>query len=349
MKEQFGTDFFLQQASFKNWVLGENEADCAYWDTWIAEHPESAPMAFFASKLLAGLPVLASDVTDENIRIEWNKLYNRIQEAEPKRSTSKVVQFLLRAAAVVAFAIISGTLAVYYLFSPVIVEYATEGNSQKKVVLSDGTEIALNNKSSIIVQSSSRFAVPREVWLKGEAYFHVQPMTEESTLKPFIVHTPDLDVKVLGTQFNVNARDSKTKVLLDEGKVVLKIMQQVVADSITMTPGDFVSYASLENKVNTTKTPINSTYVTAWKTGFFQFNKTPVSEVIALAESVLDVKVVLSKPAILKQTITGKIPSKNPDDIFNSISSLFNLTYHKEGSTIYLNELKSDTPSSKKN
>jgi ferric-dicitrate binding protein FerR (iron transport regulator) len=163
------------------------------------------------------------------------------------------------------------------------------------------------------------------------------------------VHTPDLDVKVLGTQFNVNARNSRTKVLLDEGNVMLKIMQQVVADSIAMVPGDFVSYASLENKVSTSKNPVNSNYVTAWKTGFFQFNKTPVSDVIALAESVLDVKVVLSKPAILKQTITGKIPSKNPDDIFNSISSLFNLTYHKEGSTIYLNELKSDTPSSKKN
>lgn len=349
MKEQFGTDFFLQQASFKNWVLGENIADCTYWDTWIAENPENAPMAFFAAKLVSGLPVLASDVTDEQIRAEWNRLYNKIQEVEPKRTTSKVVQFLLRAAAIVAFAIVSGTLAVYYLFSPVIVEYATEGNMQKRVVLSDGTEIALNNKSSIIVQSTSRFAVPREVWLKGEAYFHVQPLNAESGLKPFIVHTPDLDVKVLGTQFNVNARNSRTKVLLDEGKVMLKIMQQVVADSISMVPGDFVSYASLENKVSTAKNPVNSNYVTAWKTGFFEFDKTPVSEVITLAESVLDVKVVLSKPAILKQTITGKIPCKNPDDIFNSLSSLFNLSYKKEGAIIYLTEIKSTSKSSKKN
>lgn len=349
MKEQFGTDFFLQQASFKNWVLGENSADCAFWDSWIAENPEDAPMAFFAAKLVSGLPVLASDVTDEHIRAEWNRLYNRIQEVEPKRTTSKVVQFLLRAAAIVAFAIVSGTLAVYYLFSPVIVEYATEGNAQKRVVLSDGTEIALNNKSSIIVQSTNRFAVPREVWLKGEAYFHVQPMNAESGLKPFIVHTPDLDVKVLGTQFNVNARNSRTKVLLDEGKVMLKIMQQVVADSIAMVPGDFVSYASLENKVSTAKNPINSNYVTSWKTGFFEFDKTPVSEVITLAESVLDVKVVLSKPSILKQTITGKIPCKNPDDIFNSLSSLFNLSYKKEGAIIYLSEINNTSKSSKKN
>jgi ferric-dicitrate binding protein FerR (iron transport regulator) len=114
-----------------------------------------------------------------------------------------------------------------------------------------------------------------------------------------------------------------------------------------MVPGDFVSYTSLENKVNTLKSPINSTYVTAWKTGFFEFDKTPVSDVIAMAESVLDVKVILDKSSVLKQTITGKIPCKNPDDIFNSLSSLFNLSYKKEGATIYLTELINNSKASK--
>jgi len=336
MKEQFSTDFFLQQENFRNWVDGSNTDDCAFWDKWLSENKDIAPMAFLAAKLYAGFSNASETITDEHIRLEWQKISDRIHASENKPSKSRVISFLLRAAAVVAFASLAGTLIAYYLLTPVITEYATNGKSQKKVVLSDGTEIALNNNSFLKTKSAWRFAPPREVWLNGEAYFSVKSHPESAELANFIVHTTDLDVKVLGTQFNVNSHNNKTKVLLDEGKVQLTLNQPIAKNQITMAPGDFVGYTVAENKIETTKAPESCNYITAWKTGFYEFNKTPVSEVIKMAEASLGVVVVIDKPAILKQTITGKIPSKNPEELFNSLASLFNLKFSKKDNTILL-------------
>ncbi|RPD42625.1 FecR family protein [Chitinophaga barathri] len=69
-----------------------------------------------------------------------------------------------------------------------------------KIRLSDGTEVWLNSLSSIRFPFSFTGST-REVEVEGEAYFNVAADEE----KPFIVHTPEGKVQVLGTTFNVNA------------------------------------------------------------------------------------------------------------------------------------------------
>ncbi|TXE19781.1 FecR family protein [Psychroflexus gondwanensis] len=87
-----------------------------------------------------------------------------------------------------------------------------------KLRLSDGTLVWLNSGSSLsFPQQFSSKSKTREVNVNGEAYFEVS----KNKQKPFIVHTPSVSVKVLGTQFNISsyANDSNAETTLMEGKV----------------------------------------------------------------------------------------------------------------------------------
>ncbi|AFU69882.1 anti-sigma factor FecR-like protein [Psychroflexus torquis ATCC 700755] len=84
--------------------------------------------------------------------------------------------------------------------------------------LSDGSLVWLNSGSSLsFPQHFSSKSKTREVNVVGEAYFEIS----KNKQKPFIVHTPSVSVKVLGTHFNISsyANDSKSETTLMEGKV----------------------------------------------------------------------------------------------------------------------------------
>jgi ferric-dicitrate binding protein FerR (iron transport regulator) len=72
----------------------------------------------------------------------------------------------------------------------------------------------------------------REVWLNGEAYFNVA----KDDHRPFIVHTPLTDIKVLGTSFNVNTYDSfEVKTSLVDGAVRTESARG--SDQVLLKPG----------------------------------------------------------------------------------------------------------------
>lgn len=89
-------------------------------------------------------------------------------------------------------------------------------NGQRvNMILSDGTKVSLNAGSSFAYPSDFS-TKSRTVRLIGEGYFEVARNVD----KPFIVSMPLLDVKVLGTKFNINAYSGQdTEVTLEKGEV----------------------------------------------------------------------------------------------------------------------------------
>ncbi len=89
---------------------------------------------------------------------------------------------------------------------------------KSQIILSDGTKVWLNSETKI--RYPDYFSkLRRDVYLDGEAFFEVT----KSTRRPFFVHTPELDVKVLGTKFNIKAYPDENQIetSLFEGKVSL--------------------------------------------------------------------------------------------------------------------------------
>lgn len=103
-------------------------------------------------------------------------------------------------------------------------------------MLPDGTIVKLNADSKIVVPEFFSSDV-REVQLIGEAFFEV--VKDEA--RPFVIHTKDLKVRVLGTSFNVRAYDDEAgkSVAVKSGHVAVSRMSN--EDNIDLTPNQMVS------------------------------------------------------------------------------------------------------------
>ena len=79
--------------------------------------------------------------------------------------------------------------------------------SRSKTILPDGSVVWLNAGSKIYYNKDFSGKL-REVRLEGEAFFDIQ----HNIQKPFIVHASDINIKVLGTAFNVKSYPADTSV-----------------------------------------------------------------------------------------------------------------------------------------
>ena len=79
-------------------------------------------------------------------------------------------------------------------------EISTKSGSKTKVILPDGTLVWINADSKLIYDKNYGNSI-REVSLTGEAFFDVVKNKE----KPFIIHTGKIEIRVLGTAFNVKS------------------------------------------------------------------------------------------------------------------------------------------------
>ncbi|PRZ28156.1 FecR family protein [Flavobacterium granuli] len=130
--------------------------------------------------------------------------------------------------------------------------------------LSDGTSVHLNSGTSLKYPVRFIKGESRQVFLDGEAYFDV---TKDSK-HPFVVRSNDMDVKVLGTRFNVTSyhKDEKTYAVLVEGSVAA-YSKLIENEHVLLKPGN---RAYFENKQLKTEAVDIDKYV-AWVSGELMF------------------------------------------------------------------------------
>ncbi|WP_418360420.1 FecR family protein [Sphingobacterium detergens] len=139
------------------------------------------------------------------------------------------------------------------------------------VTLPDGTNVKLN--AGTILTYPTVFAKDkREVTLLGEAYFEVAKRKDQ----PFIVHSKNQQVRVLGTHFNINAyqTSAKIKTTLLEGKVTVKELNR--GHQVTLLPGD----QAVNSAANFSKRAVNVQQEMAWVYGKFNFDGKSLREVM---------------------------------------------------------------------
>ncbi len=113
-------------------------------------------------------------------------------------------------------------------------EITTRLGSKSRVELPDGSVVWLNSGSKLTYDKNFGKDI-REVSLSGEGFFDVTRMKE----KPFIIHTSSIDIKVLGTVFNVKAypQDKRTETSLIRGRVEVTIRSRP-NDKIILSPNE---------------------------------------------------------------------------------------------------------------
>lgn len=154
---------------------------------------------------------------------------------------------------------------------------------QYTIMLPDGTNVWLNSESSLTFPVAFKGST-RKVSLKGEAYFEVA----KNKAMPFIVHTDNTDIKVLGTHFNVHAYkdDNTIKTTLLEGSVRLSS----TTSSTVLTPGEQGTTDASNGRITQKKVNINQ--VMAWKAGYFIFRDDDIHDIMKQISRWYDVEVV---------------------------------------------------------
>ena len=136
---------------------------------------------------------------------------------------------------------------------------ANNGTSVKTYLLADNTKVFLKPGSEISYNVSG-LEDSRQLRLRGEAYFDVA----RDSLRPFIVHTENISVKVLGTAFTVSSIPGRpdTEVVLERGKV--RILSPEGISMLDLKPNQSARYSSAEGVVD-----VESCYAKAFVASHF--------------------------------------------------------------------------------
>jgi ferric-dicitrate binding protein FerR (iron transport regulator) len=142
-------------------------------------------------------------------------------------------------------------------------EFSTHNGYRQKITLPDGSTVWLNAGSKLSYNSNSFGSPAREVELSGEAFFDVVTLTRSAlngaTKIPFIIHTPQIDVRVLGTAFNVKSYpgDRQTETSLVRGKVEV-IIHNRSNEKIILRPNEKLVVVNDEAAQPAANTPANA-------------------------------------------------------------------------------------------
>jgi ferric-dicitrate binding protein FerR (iron transport regulator) len=195
--------------------------------------------------------------------------------------------------------------------------------------LPDGTTGWLNSNSSI--KYSGNFNTDRQLSLDGEAFFDVF----QDKKRPFIVHTPEINVTVLGTRFNVASyQDEKTaEVVLEEGSLVFN--DNEMKESYTMKPNDLVTYNKARKQFSISV--IQPQKYISWKDGKLVFRNDPLDVIARRLERWynIDVELNVSSPEDIRWRAT--FVDDNLEEVLKMLKRSLHVDYKMEK-----RDLKSD-------
>jgi ferric-dicitrate binding protein FerR (iron transport regulator) len=175
------------------------------------------------------------------------------------------------------------------------------------VTLADNSTIWLNSGSKLVYPV--RFAKDkREVYLEGEALFDVA----HNESHPFYVVTKGLEIKVLGTVFDLSAydEDSAINTVLERGLVEVIYKRSLFGSSHTrLVPGKMASY-NLSNK-EVVLQDVNTKDFTSWKDGYLALEKKSLESIARRLSRYYNVSIEFENPELAKETFSGYLDLRN--------------------------------------
>ena len=299
----------IADETFQAWYYRNNPIQVETWGKWMESNPGQSALVQQAVEWMNELKVKESPVSEDQTTGAYEKLAQRLDEegGAKVRFMTRRKWWLSAAAAVLLIA----TGVIFLKTSTSQPSLGTQYGEISTKLLPDGSTMMLNANSTAKLSESWDGNMDREVWLQGEAFFHVKKMPNK---KRFIVHTNELDVIVTGTQFNVWTRDNKTSVLLTEGSVTI---QTADGKETKMVPGDFVEI----NNSTLEKKKVNQESILAWKESRLIFDNTPMQEVARIIHEHYGVNVVITDRSLDTKPIIGILPNDNLDVLLQSLEA----------------------------
>ena len=185
-------------------------------------------------------------------------------------------------------------------------EYSTGTGEQRTVTLADGTHIELNARTRLSVRFTDQ---RRDVeLLEGQAMFTVA----KDPRRPFLVHSRDLTVRVVGTAFDVDTKGTTTTVTVVDGRVAVSSVGTASSAPLLVDAGEQVIAPAHVNK-RLRAAHANISAATAWTHGELVFEGSRLADVIEEFNRHNARQIVLADPALGDMQISGVYASTDPD------------------------------------
>jgi len=221
---------------------------------------------------------------------------------------------------------------------------STKRGSRTNVTLPDGTTVWVNSQSKL--QYSDNFkGKTREVWLSGEAFFDVKKDPDH----PFIIHTNKINIKVLGTAFNVKSypEDPTIETSLIRGRIEVNFTDRP-QETIILRPNEKLTVSKDQSQFEKSSgkkdskiklenlNPVNKEKLfveTAWLSNRIAFTDTRLADICSTLQRRFNVEIDFENKELMDYRFTGIFEEENLDQILNvmKLSKPFNhTTYGKK-------------------
>lgn len=258
----------------------------------------------------------------------WQRLRNRVQGTQPAPlQATRVVPLrkVYRIAAAVIGLLVVSSAAWWMLGSRPQQIALRSGNATLRDTLPDGTVITLNKNAEVHYRPAFAGAT-REITLNGEAFFEVA----QDAQKPFIIHSGDVTVRILGTSLNVKTTDHSTEVIVETGKVeVAKESHRVelsAHEKATVT-------ASEAAPVKTSNTDQLYRY---YSNHTFVCDHTPLYKLAAALNEAYNVHITIANPELRELQLTTTFEAAPLDAVLSIVEGTLNVKATQQGKEIVI-------------
>lgn len=264
-------------------------------EVWQAFEPESASEEKIKYNRLL-------DKIHHQININDNQKKKIIERVPPR---NRIFSIISRAAAILLIPVLSFLIYTklfekdQYNENTGSIEVMAPASSRMHIDLGDGTSVWLNHGSTL--KYPYRFeGKERRVFLTGEAYFEVAHNSEV----PFIVGTNQVEVKAIGTAFNVSAYtdDYLVETTLVEGKVILYDINSS-REIKALSPNECLKYNAAAHTYRLETR--NTEKYTAWKDGVLIFKNDSITEIAKKLSRWYNVEVEITSEKVKEYTYTA--------------------------------------------
>lgn len=192
----------------------------------------------------------------------------------------------------------------------------------RETLLPDGSKVELAPKSAIEVdytESQRTLALS-----SGEGYFSVAP----NKARPFVVKVNGLNVRAVGTEFNIRCADERTVVTVTKGTVdvypdsartVSPVSAGPVAGGVRVTAGNEVSWVGKVPMVAS----IDAAHAATWRQGRLEYIQEPLSSVIADVNRYSTRQIVISDKEVGAMSFTGTVLTDDTGEWLRSLPTVF--------------------------
>jgi transmembrane sensor len=266
----------------------------------------------------------------------YARILNSISENDKRKRLPLAIR-TLKYAAVISL-LMTSTMVVFLisekkafnLFKPDRQEISNPENKRVHVVLSDGTEVWLNQKSTLSYPKRF-YGKTRDVKLIGEAYFEVA----KDSRRPFCISSGEIKTTVLGTSFNISNHPNNRYATIS--LLTGRIKVEKGDSAIDLKPGLEI-VLNKENNTNMVK-GFDPEVITAWVENKILLRNCRLDSALVQISEWYNTPIILMNPGDDQHRVTSTFQNQDLGNVLNSLSYFMGFEYETRNDTIWIDNM----------